>query len=127
MIWNNKYSILVAILILYLCLASPDTFENVPIYNIPFVDKLVHFGMHFLLMSVIILEHRKSLKTSDRLFMIALIPLFYGILLEILQLTLTSSRSGSFYDVIFNTAGMLSSLLLWLWIRPLLKEKSEDN
>ncbi len=119
---RNIFSILVALIIMYLSLANSDTFEEVSIFNTPFVDKIVHFGMYFGLMSVIIFEYRKTLKSTGSLFLIALIPFFYGILMEILQSTLTTSRFASFYDVLFNSAGILVSLLLWLWIKPLIKE-----
>ena len=118
MLKKNKFSILVALVILYLSLASSDTFDKVPLFNIPYIDKIVHFGMYFGLMSAIIFENRKTLKSTGYLFIIALIPLFYSILMEVLQSTLTSSRTGSFYDVISNASGILVSLLLWLAIKP---------
>lgn len=122
MIKRNIFSILVALLIMYLSLASSDTFEDVPLIDIPFLDKIVHLGMYFGLMSVIIFENRKLLKSTNHLFLISLIPLFYGILMEILQTSITNTRYGSFFDVVSNYAGVLVSLLLWLWIKPLLKE-----
>jgi VanZ family protein len=78
--------------------------------------------MYFGLMSVIIFENRKIILSTGHLFLIALIPLFYGILMEILQSALTVTRSGSIYDAISNLAGILISLLLWLFIKPLIKE-----
>jgi VanZ family protein len=83
--------------------------------------------MYFGLMSIIIFENRKTLKSRSQLFLTALIPLFYGILMEILQVILTSTRSGSFYDAIFNLTGILFSLLMWLWIKPLEKRQSNSN
>ena len=64
MIKKNIYSILVALLLLYLSLTNSEKFQKTPLVNIPFMDKIVHFGMYFVMMSVIILEHRKSLKNS---------------------------------------------------------------
>jgi len=123
MVKKNIFSILVALVIMYLSLTSSHTFDKVSFINIPFLDKIVHFGMYFGLMSVIIFENRKIIKSIRQLFLIALIPLFYGILMEILQSTLTTTRSGSFYDVFFNLVGILASLLLlWLWIKPSTKE-----
>jgi VanZ family protein len=119
MIKKNPFSILVALIIMYLSLTSSHTFDKVSFINIPYLDKIVHFGMYFGLMSVIILENRKTIKTLRQLSLIALIPLFYGILMEFLQAALTTTRSGSFYDAVFNLAGIIvSSLLLWLWIKP---------
>ncbi|MCX6253769.1 MAG: VanZ family protein [Bacteroidia bacterium] len=118
MVKKNIFSILVALLIMYLSLTSSHTFDKVTFIKIPFADKIVHFIMYFGLMSVIIFENRKILKSPGQLFLIALIPFFYGILMEILQVTLAPTRSGNFYDVILNLTGILFSLFLWLWIKP---------
>jgi VanZ family protein len=123
MVINNLLSILVGLIITYLSLTNSETFAKIPVYNIPFFDKIVHFCMYFGFMSVIILVNRKILKRTEHLFLAALIPLFYGILMEILQSSLTSTRSGSVYDAISNLAGIFTSLLLWLWIKPLIKER----
>ena len=118
MVKKNILSILVALIIMYLSLTSSDTFNKVKFVNIPFLDKIIHFGMYFVLMSVILFENRKKLKSPGKLFLISLIPFFYGVLMEILQFSLTISRSGSLYDVIFNSTGILLSMLLWLWMKP---------
>jgi len=127
MIKKNKFSILVALLIMYLSLTSSDTFQKVSFINIPFIDKIVHFGMYFVLMSAIIFENRKTLISIRHLFLISIIPLVFGILMEILQSVLTVSRSGSFYDVIFNSAGILISILLLFWFQTLKKRRSDSN
>lgn len=122
MIRKNLFSILVALLLLYLSLTNSENFQNVELTRIPNIDKIVHFGMYFLMMSVIIIEHRKNIKNPARLFFLSLIPLSYGILMELLQLTLTRTRSGDFYDALADAAGILASVLLWLIIKPPLKE-----
>ena len=122
MIKKNLFSILVALLLLYLSLTNSEKFEKLLLMNFSFMDKVVHFGMYFVLMTVIILEHRKTLKNSRNLFLSALIPLLYGILMEIMQLTLTLSRSGDFYDALADAAGILASVLLWLLFKPSVQE-----
>jgi VanZ family protein len=118
MIKKNKFAILVALIILYLSLANSQTFEKIPLLDVPDFDKVIHLGMYFFLMSVIIFENRKTIINTSRLFLTGLIPLFYGVLMEILQATLTITRSGSFYDALADATGVLLSILLWIWIRP---------
>ena len=122
MIKKYIFSIPVALIIMYLSLANSQTFDKVSFIKIPNIDKLIHFTMYFSLMSVLILENRKTIKSAGNLFLIGLIPLFYGALLEILQATLTVSRTGSVFDAMANGAGILVSILLWLWIKPLKKQ-----
>jgi len=120
MIKKNIMSIIVALIIMYLSLASPDSFKKVHI-QIPHFDKIVHFCMYFGLMSVIIFENRRLFKSNRHIFFTGIIPLSYGILMEILQ-SLTYTRTASIYDVLANSAGILVSILLWFWIKPFMKE-----
>jgi VanZ family protein len=122
MVKKNIFSILVSLIIMYLSLTGSHTFDKVSFINIPYFDKIVHFGMYFVFMSVIIFENRKTIKGPGNLFLAGLIPFFYGILLEILQSTLTVTRTGSIYDALSDSAGILVSILLWLWIKPLRKK-----
>jgi VanZ family protein len=123
MIRKNLFSILVSLLLLYLSLAKSGQFEKIQLAKIPNIDKIVHFGMYFTLMSVLILEHRKILKNNWNLFLLALIPLSYGILMEILQFMLTTTRSGDFYDAMADAAGVFAAALLWLIFKP----RQEEN
>jgi|WetSurMetagenome_2_1015567.scaffolds.fasta_scaffold124039_1 VanZ family protein len=116
MIKHNIISILTSLIILYLSLANSDTFDQMPLINIPNFDKIVHFGMYFTLMSAILFENRKVLKTNKYILLSSLIPVSYGILMEILQGTITTTRSASIYDILFNTAGSLTSCLIFIWI-----------
>jgi VanZ family protein len=122
MIKKNIFSILIALIIMYLSLANAHTFDKAPFIDIPNIDKAVHFCMYFGLMLVIILENKNSIKSNGHLFLLGLIPLSFGILMEILQATLTVTRSGSIFDALANSAGILVSILLWLWIKPTKKE-----
>ncbi len=78
--------------------------------------------MYFTLMSAILFENRKSLRGTSHLFLIALLPLFYGILMEVLQFSLTETRSGNIYDVFANSSGILISILIWPWCNNLIKK-----
>ena len=123
MLKKNFFSIFVALMILYLSLTNSSTFEKVHFINIPHLDKIVHFLMYSGLMSVIIVENRKSLNSNIRLTLIALIPFIYGILMEILQMIIATGRSGSIYDVLANSCGIIAASSLWLIIRPHLDRK----
>jgi VanZ family protein len=122
MIKKNLFSIVIALIIMYLSLASSNTFEKVPIYNIPYFDKIVHCLMYSGLMASIIFENRKTLNKTSTLFLISLVPLSYGILMEILQGIFTVTRSASLLDAIADAAGILVSIILWLLIKPHIKE-----
>lgn len=117
MIKKNKFSITLALLILYLSLTPGDSFDQVPLINIPHFDKIAHFVMYLTFMSVIIFENRKIIKDTKQIVCIALIPFSYGIIMEIFQFLLTSTRMGSLYDILFNLAGVIFSMLIWISVR----------
>jgi len=117
MIRKNIFSIIVALVILLLSLLGSGTLEKVDFMDLTFTDKIAHFGMYFGFTSVIIYENRKKMMFSAIYIVAALIPFFYGILMEFLQEFITTTRSGNIYDVIFNTAGIIASIGIWLLFR----------
>jgi VanZ family protein len=122
MIIKNKFSIIIALIIMYLSLTNSHTFDKVSFLDSPYTDKIVHFAMYFSFMSIIIFENRKTIKGNVQLFLVAMIPLGFGIIMEILQALFTVTRTGSFYDVMANLSGIVASLLIWLYIKPKIKE-----
>ena len=125
MLKKNIFSILIALVILYLSLASSDNFDTVQI-DLPWLDKIVHFGMYFTLTSAILFEHRNTMNTKGRIFLAAVIPFIYGSLIEALQM-LTISRSGSIADALADLAGILVSVFIWLLVRPAPEKRSDGN
>ncbi|HUX96011.1 MAG TPA: VanZ family protein [Bacteroidales bacterium] len=123
MIKRYKYTILLSLVILYLSLKNADELNKVQFLNIPHFDKFAHFCMYFALMIVAIFESRKSLIGNRPLLLLAIYPFLYGVLMEILQEILTTTRNASIYDVIFNTLGIFISVLVWMLIMRVYREK----
>ena len=126
MIKRFKFSLFLSLVILYLSLKSADELNKVQFLNIDHFDKIVHFSMYFALMSVILFESRKTALKINSILLLALYPFLYGILLEILQATVTTTRYGSIYDAIFNTLGIILSIAFWYVIRSLTKGRSDS-
>lgn len=118
MIRKNIFTILTSLFIFYLSLAGSSTFGYRGFLNIPYIDKIGHFGLYFILMSVIILEHKKAFVNTRQLILVALIPFFFGTLMELFQLILTSDRKGELLDAAANASGIVSSIFIWLMINP---------
>jgi VanZ family protein len=117
MLRKNILSISVALIILYLSLASAETFNKIPVFHFRDMDKVVHFGMYATLMGAILFENRKRIETNGRLALIACIPFIFGAMLELMQSWLTTSRSGSIYDQLANSFGILFSVSVFLLFR----------
>lgn len=123
MIRKNLFSLLIAIIILYLSLANSKNFDRVQV-NIPNADKLVHFGMYFSLMTAILIENRYRIKQWTTVLLLSLIPFSYGIIIEMLQY-FTATRTPDIQDAIADAAGVIFSLALWLLVKPARWTKSE--
>jgi len=122
MIKNNIFSILVSLAILYLSLANARTFEEIGFFDVPYLDKFVHFGLYFIFMSVIILEHRNSFSNTRQIIIVALIPVFFGALMELFQSGFTNTRKADVLDIMFNTAGTATAVCIWLFLTPYYKK-----
>ena len=91
--------------------------------NIPHADKIVHFGMHFVMASLLI----GSLKINARLKWSVIVgiaigfSILYGGAIEILQSNFFN-RSGDPWDELANTAGAAAGCLLY---RPLERQKDK--
>jgi VanZ family protein len=118
MIKKNKFSILISLVILYLSLANARTFESAGLFDIPYLDKFAHFGLYFLFMGVLILEHRYLFSNTRQIIIVALIPVFFGGLMELAQAGFTSTRKADILDIMFNTAGTATAVCLWLFYKP---------
>lgn len=123
MIKRYKFSLLLSLIILYLSLKNADELNKVQFLNIPHFDKIAHLCMYFALMSLIFFESRRTELKINSVFLLALFPFLYGILLEILQATITSTRNGSIYDAVFNTLGIILAIAFWFVIRSFYREK----
>jgi VanZ family protein len=122
MIKRNKFSILISLVILYLSLANTETFESAGLFDIPYLDKFIHFGLYFFFMAVIILEHKDFFTNTRQLILIALIPVFFGGLMELFQ-SVTPDRKADILDIMFNSAGTATAVCIWLFYKPYYKDQ----
>jgi VanZ family protein len=124
LIKKNILSIITALIIMYLSLASSDSFDEVPVFDLPYLDKIIHFGMYFALMMSLLYENRSSNNKFRNQLMLAFIPFIYGILLEFAQLWFTATRSGEIMDAVFDLVGIVFALSAWRIYKNLKKEQN---
>jgi VanZ family protein len=115
-------SIILFLLILFASTIPAEDVKKVSWITIPNFDKIVHFGMYFCLSFVLVYEISKvNLKSSiHKIYLVsALISLTYGGILEIIQGTLTSTRSADIFDFLFNVIGAVFAVLAWIIIKKI--------
>lgn len=110
-------------LVAVLCLVR---FNNLPSFGVSGADKYVHFTLHFVFTMLWgVYAWRK--KDEMRLYKIAVIIVIsscYGILIEVLQETCTTTRHADIFDVLANLSGATIALLIFVLIK---KRKTLSN
>jgi len=90
--------------------------DSVSRFNIPHADKIVHFIFYFMasILGLLFIKERSRGNVSlvKALLYIVIATVAYGILIEILQYSMTTSRTGDIWDGLANTAGSLGGAIL---------------
>jgi len=114
------YKIIIWVFVIaYLCFAPADEFKKVHI-TIPHFDKLVHFGMFFILGVLIasISYKQKSIFNTKALPILAII---YGGVIEVIQYYYIQSRSGDLFDWFFDITGLIIAIKIFTYIPKTVK------
>lgn len=116
-------SLLWTIFILIGSITSGDTIDKISWINIPHFDKIVHFIWYSVLYlfwySWLIMKYTNCVNLNCRIFLVFIIIL-YGLLMELLQMFFAYQRSFELYDILINSIGTCSALILFF---PLYQSK----
>jgi VanZ family protein len=104
-------SILIGLLILWLSLTGSSTMVPGRILNIPYIDKLGHLSMYALFSAVLLLDSCHWKTSRGFSYAVLLIPLGFGALMEILQMTLTQARKAEIADLAANIGGVTAGII----------------
>jgi len=90
--------------------------SGVPKVDVPNADKYVHAVFYFVLTFCVYYYLSASTKSLySKIFYACLLSIIYGIVIEVLQGTLTNYRHPDFKDVLANTFGsLLAGLLIFI-------------
>lgn len=84
--------------------------SSLPKVNINQIDKLFHAVFHCIFTSIWFLSFK--IKNIDNLKKAFFFSIFYGILIEILQQLLTSTRKSDLLDILANIVGAIVGFLI---------------
>lgn len=113
-------------LVIFLAISMPP--GNIPktgLFNIPYFDKIVHFGLFTvfgMLLSLGLFKQREEgLLRQNFVLLTILTGLFYGSITEILQHFYFTGRDGNWFDVMANLFGTVFGVIIFrliLKIKP---------
>jgi len=104
------------VLIAVLCLVS---FKKLPTLGVSGADKYVHVTFHFGFTMLWGTYSRLRLNeiVISRIVRLVIISILYGILIEILQETCTTTTHADIFDVLANLIGATSALLIFVIVK----------
>jgi len=114
---NNILSIIVAIGIAVVSFMSPGDINKINIFKLHNVDRLVHAVMYFVLALTLCYENRVRLLKVTNYIYLSIIPILFGLFIEILQPVVTKGRSAELIDEVFNIAGTVVAFFIWYIFR----------
>lgn len=118
-------SFLWALIILILCGAPSSEFPSMGFLNIPHLDKVVHFGLYVVFTLLLLSETNTKRKIGEldrkSVFISLIIAIFYGLLIELMQMLVFKSRGAEFWDFVANTIGAIMAVLLYKLVNKLSK------
>ncbi|WP_147678300.1 VanZ family protein [Algibacter pacificus] len=95
------------------CLMS---LKNIPDVHVSHADKIFHFGAYavFIILWYTALIFNVKLKKMKALLYVTIFAVVFGIIIEVLQGTMTDNRAMDVYDVVANTSGaFIAAIILW--------------
>ncbi len=98
-------------IICYALFIPADDLPLEPFFNIPYFDKMVHFGLFFVF-CLFLLRPLKRLRLKYYL-LAPLISIILSALLEFSQHVLSNSRSSDIKDFIANSFGVIASVVFF--------------
>ena len=118
--WQNNALILALIVTVGISVGSLINPSYITNAGIRLSDKILHTGSYIILMLAwLMFINATTIKISQ--WHVLFILIIFGIILELIQVNLTQSRTGEFGDVLANTLGLIMGLLLFnFWLKKLI-------
>ncbi|WP_346855963.1 VanZ family protein [uncultured Draconibacterium sp.] len=98
-------------LMCYLLFMPASQLPSEPFLKIPHFDKIVHFGLFFILCLLLFRPVKQF--TPNFYFWTPLLALVLAVALEFLQQKITKSRHSDVYDLWANTAGLAVAVVFY--------------
>lgn len=90
---------------------------NIPDTGVSFADKIFHFLAYFVLTCLwfAAFVYHFNIKKTKAIIYASLFSIGFGIIIEVLQDTLTAYRALDVYDVLANTSGVLLAVVIMVF------------
>ena len=103
--------------VILITILSLVSFRKMPKIGVENSDKYVHFTFYFVLTFLLFLNLILKNSFFKTLFFSITIAVIYGIIIEVIQETVTTSRRAELGDILFNSFGSLVAGLILFFFR----------
>lgn len=115
-----------AIIVLGLSTMSGKKVEEIPLMNIPNMDKVAHFGMYFALTFLLLFDFSrfkaKSILWKKIITISLVIAILFGGSMELLQEIPSLQRSTDILDFLANSCGAICAALSFRYLEGLVNK-----
>lgn len=118
-VFRYKFTILLAFLIVLLSLVPSSSIPSTRIFQIPYLDKLVHFSMYASIGFVALMECRCRQKCLPSHALLIMLLFLMSAVIEVLQATVVATRAAEWLDLFANLAGLLAGYIAFRVLREL--------
>ena len=118
-VFRYKFTILLAVVIVLLSLVPSSSMPSSRLFNIPYLDKLVHFSMYASIGFVAFMESR-CIKNCQRVHLLLVLVIFVmSAIIEVLQATVIATRAAEWFDLFANFSGLVAGYVAYKILRGL--------
>jgi len=118
-VFQYKFTILLAFLIVLLSLVPSSSMPSSRLFNIPYLDKLVHISMYASIGFVALMECSCRQKCFLTHVILVLLLFSMSAIIEVLQATVVASRAAEWYDLLANFFGLTGGYIAFRILRNL--------
>ena len=116
-VFRYKFTILLAIVIVLLSLVPSSSMPSSRLFNIPYLDKLVHFSMYASIGFVALMECKCRDKCYKPHFLLILFLFLMSAVIEVLQATVVATRAAEWFDLFANFSGLVAGYVAFRILR----------
>lgn len=113
---KNLFLLAAIAFLIFLTIISLKESEGFSVKLIPFIDKVLHFSAYILLTFLwskyLVLQYPK-ISINKILTVLVILLIIYGIIIEVLQSKLTTTRMSEFNDVVANIFGIVFGIIIF--------------
>jgi VanZ family protein len=118
-VFRYKFTLILAFLIVLLSLVPSSSMPSSRIFNIPYLDKLVHLSMYAAIGFVALMECRCRQKCALPHMILVLLLFTMSAIIEVLQATVVATRAAEWYDLLANFSGLTGGYIVFRIFRNL--------